>query len=93
MGRVYKARDPMIERAVAIKTLGVELEDEQFAEFKARFFREARSAGRVNHPNVVTVFDVLERAPYAARNRRLRSLPLALRGSGSARSVKKSGTL
>ena len=44
MGRVYKARDPMINPAVAIKTLGVELEDEQFAEFKARFFREARSA-------------------------------------------------
>jgi len=60
MGRVYKGRDPMIERTVAIKTLGVELADEQFAEFKARFFREARSAGRVNHPNVVTVFDVGE---------------------------------
>jgi serine/threonine-protein kinase len=60
MGRVYKARDPMIERTVAIKTLGVELDDEQFAEFKARLFREARSAGRVNHPNVVTVFDVGE---------------------------------
>jgi serine/threonine protein kinase len=44
MGRVYKARDPMIDRAVAIKTLGVKLEDEQFAEFKARLFREARSA-------------------------------------------------
>jgi len=60
MGRVYKARDPMIERTVAIKTLGVELEDEQLVEFKERFFREARSAGRVNHPNVVTVFDVGE---------------------------------
>lgn len=60
MGRVYKARDPMIERAVAIKTLGVALDDEQFAEFKERFFREARSAGRVNHPSVVTVFDVGE---------------------------------
>jgi serine/threonine-protein kinase len=60
MGRVYKARDPMIERTVAIKTLGVELDDEQFAEFKERFFREARSAGRVNHPSVVTIFDVGE---------------------------------
>jgi serine/threonine-protein kinase len=60
MGRVYKARDPMIERTVAIKTLGVELADEQFAEFKERFFREARSAGRVSHPSVVTIFDVGE---------------------------------
>ena len=60
MGRVYKARDPMIDRAVAIKTLGVELADEQFAEFKERFFREARTAGRVSHPNVVTIFDIGE---------------------------------
>jgi serine/threonine-protein kinase len=60
MGRVYKARDPIIERTVAIKTLGVELEGSDLAEFKERFLREARSAGRVNHPNVVTIFDVGE---------------------------------
>jgi serine/threonine-protein kinase len=50
----------MIDRTVAIKTLGVELADEQFAEFKERFFREARTAGRLSHPNVVTIFDVGE---------------------------------
>jgi serine/threonine-protein kinase len=60
MGRVYKAVDPMIGRAVAIKTLSDEFRGEQFAEFKQRFFREARSAGRVNHPNVVTIYDVGE---------------------------------
>jgi serine/threonine-protein kinase len=61
MGRVYKAIDPLIERTVAIKTLGVELEDpEAAADFRRRFFREARSAGRVVHPNVVTVFDMGE---------------------------------
>jgi serine/threonine-protein kinase len=60
MGRVYKARDPMIDRLVAIKTLGVDLDPAQLEEFKQRFFREARSAGRVSHPNVVTIYDVGE---------------------------------
>jgi serine/threonine-protein kinase len=60
MGRVYKARDPLIERTVAIKTLGVDLDPAQLEEFKQRFFREARSAGRVSHPNVVTIYDVGE---------------------------------
>jgi serine/threonine-protein kinase len=60
MGRVYKARDPMIDRTVAIKTLGVDLDAAQLEEFKERFFREARTAGRVSHPNVVTIFDVGE---------------------------------
>jgi serine/threonine-protein kinase len=60
MGRVYKAVDPMIGRTVAIKTLAAEFGGEQFADFKQRFFREARSAGRVNHPNVVTIYDVGE---------------------------------
>ena len=60
MGRVYKAVDPMIGRTVAIKTLSDEFRGELFVEFKQRFFREARSAGRVNHPNVVTIYDVGE---------------------------------
>lgn len=59
MGIVYKARDPLIERMVAIKTISyagltsVEIED-----FEQRFFREAKSAGRLNHPNIVTIYDV-----------------------------------
>jgi eukaryotic-like serine/threonine-protein kinase len=60
MGRVYKALDPAIGRTVAIKTLNVDLEPELFEEFKQRFFREARTAGRVQHPNVVTIYDVGE---------------------------------
>lgn len=66
MGRVYKARDPLIDRTVAIKTLGVELEGGELAAFKERFLREARTAGRVNHPNVVTIFDVGESAEGTA---------------------------
>ncbi len=60
MGCVYKALDPMIGRTVAIKTLTAGLGDEELAEFKRRFFREARTAGRVSHPNVVTIYDVGE---------------------------------
>jgi serine/threonine-protein kinase len=60
MGRVYKARDPAIGRTVAIKTLNVDLEPAQFEEFKQRFFREARTAGRLQHSNVVTIYDVGE---------------------------------
>ncbi|MET0679652.1 MAG: protein kinase, partial [Burkholderiales bacterium] len=60
MGRVYRARDPAIGRTVAIKTLNVDLEPGELAEFRERFFREARTAGRVQHPNVVTIYDVGE---------------------------------
>ena len=60
MGCVYKALDPMIGRPVAIKTLSADLSAEELAEFKRRFFREARTAGRVAHPNVVTIYDVGE---------------------------------
>jgi len=60
MGTVYRAIDPAIERTVAIKTLNPDLPDENMAEVKERFLREAKSAGRLNHPNVVTVYDVGE---------------------------------
>jgi len=65
MGRVYRALDPMIGRTVAIKTLNVDLEPAQFEEFKQRFFREARTAGRLQHPNVVTIYDVGEQGGVA----------------------------
>ena len=58
MGTVYQARDPVIERTVAIKTLNPDLPEEVVAEIRARFLREAQSAGRLNHPNVVTIYDV-----------------------------------
>ncbi|MEW5862650.1 MAG: serine/threonine-protein kinase [Pseudomonadota bacterium] len=60
MGTVYRAVDPVIEREVAIKTLLPNLPQEVMDEVRERFLREARSAGRMNHPNVVTIFDVGE---------------------------------
>jgi serine/threonine protein kinase len=58
MGVVYKARDPLIDRVVAIKTVTIGLSNAETEAFERRFFREAKSAGRLNHPNVVTIHDV-----------------------------------
>lgn len=61
MGVVYLARDPLINREVALKMVQVEgFTDEQAREIKERFHREAMAAGRLNHPNIVTVYDVGE---------------------------------
>jgi serine/threonine-protein kinase len=59
MGIVYKGRDPKIDRVVAIKTMALsqEFEADELESVKERFFREAETAGRLNHPNIVTVFD------------------------------------
>jgi len=65
MGAVYRAVDPLIEREVAIKTLLQDLPTEILDEVRERFLREARSAGRLNHPNIVTIFDVGEDAGVA----------------------------
>ncbi len=59
MGVVYLARDPEIERAVAIKTVRPEAAvGASAAEVEGRFLKEAKLAGRLQHPNIVTVFDV-----------------------------------
>ncbi len=61
MGTVYLGSDPKINRQVAIKTLSYALIDPaELADVKARFFREAEAAGRLNHPHIVTVYDVGE---------------------------------
>ena len=60
MGAVHRAVDPLIERDVAIKTLLPNLPPEIMGEIRERFLREARSAGRLNHPNIVTIYDVGE---------------------------------
>ncbi len=60
MGTVYKALDPLIERTVAIKTVPIARLKEEGTEFEARFLREAQSAGRLSHPNIVTIYDVGE---------------------------------
>jgi serine/threonine protein kinase len=57
MGEVYLARDPLIDRLVAIKLIGGEREGD--AE-RRRLVREARAAGRLHHPNIVTVFEAGE---------------------------------
>ncbi len=58
MGVVYKAIDPLIDRIVAIKTIKFDLSSDDSADFEERFYREAKSAGRLNHPNIVTIYDV-----------------------------------
>ncbi len=60
MGVVYLARDPLIDRQVALKTLRVDLDDDVATEFRERFLREARAAGRINHAGIVTIHDVGE---------------------------------
>lgn len=58
MGVVYKARDPLIDRVVAIKTINLGLAIDEKEEYEGRFYQEARAAGRLNHPNIVTIYDV-----------------------------------
>ena len=62
MGTVYLGRDTAINRLVAIKAipLASEFSDAELAEARTRFFREAETAGRLNHPNIVTIYDVGE---------------------------------
>ena len=62
MGVVYLGKDPKIGRVVAIKTMALsqEFEAEELAEVKERFFREAENAGRLSHPNIVTIYDAGE---------------------------------
>ena len=58
MGVVYKARDPLIDRVVAIKTINLSLAQEEKEEYEGRFYQEAKAAGRLSHPNIVTIYDV-----------------------------------
>ncbi len=62
MGVVYLGKDPKIGRVVAIKTMALsqEFEADELKDVKERFFREAETAGRLTHPNIVTIFDAGE---------------------------------
>jgi len=61
MGVVYRARDPKINRTVAIKTIALDKQNgDAESEFRERFRREAEAAGRLSHPGIVTIFDVGE---------------------------------
>ncbi|MFB0519879.1 MAG: CHASE2 domain-containing protein [Desulfatiglandales bacterium] len=66
MGIVYKGIDPTIHRIVAIKTLRLsDFGEEEGGEIKERFFREAESAGLLNHPNIVSIYDAGEEQDLA----------------------------
>ncbi|MCH8020420.1 protein kinase, partial [candidate division KSB1 bacterium] len=62
MGRVYKAWDPKLDRTVVIKQMAFDFSGSspEFNNLKNRLYREARAAGRLNHPNIVTIYDVDE---------------------------------
>jgi len=61
MGIVYLGKDPSINREVAIKTLPyAAIEPGELDEVKSQFFREAEAAGKLSHPNIVTIYDVGE---------------------------------
>ncbi|MEO8007702.1 MAG: protein kinase, partial [Betaproteobacteria bacterium] len=68
MGVVYKARDPMLDRVVAIKTINLTLPKEDLAEYEARFYQEAKAAGSLSHRNIVTIHDIgrSDRVAYMA---------------------------
>jgi len=57
LGTVYAAQDPLLSRVIAIKTLNLDVDDSKREEVNAIFLNEARSAARLSHPHIVTVFD------------------------------------
>jgi len=67
MGVVYLGLDPKINRDVAIKTMALsdEFDSDELVEVKERFFREAESAGRLNHPHIVSIYDAGEESDLA----------------------------
>lgn len=67
MGVVYLGTDPKINRAVAIKTMALsnEFDGSELEEVKVRFFREAESAGRLNHAGIVGIYDAGEESDLA----------------------------
>jgi hypothetical protein len=58
MGVVYRGEDALLNRTVAIKTIIMSSNAEERAEYEARFYQEAKAAGGLNHPNVITIYDI-----------------------------------
>ncbi len=58
MGIIYKAKDPLIDRLLAIKTINLNLTQGPREEYETRFYAEAKAAGSLSHPNIVTIYDV-----------------------------------
>ena len=65
MGVVYLARDASLQRSVALKTITLPagLPDDEVAAYRDRLLREARAAGAISHPSIVTIYDVDESSP------------------------------
>ncbi|MFQ5628566.1 MAG: protein kinase [bacterium] len=66
-GRIYKAWDPKLDRTVVIKTVSYSLtsSDDEIKRLKARVYREARAAAKLNHPNIVVVYDVEDEPTFS----------------------------
>src|SRR5262247_3211026 len=62
MGVVYLAHDPRIDRKIAIKMISIPpgVSAEEAREARHRFVREAQAAGKLAHPNIITIYDVVE---------------------------------
>jgi len=58
MGVVYRASDDVLNRKVAIKTINMAADPEERTEYERRFYQEAKAAGSLNHPNIVTIYDL-----------------------------------
>ena len=65
MGVVYRAEDPALDRVVALKTILLSDDADGRKEYEKRFALEARAAGKLNHPNIVTTFDFGEEGDLA----------------------------
>jgi serine/threonine protein kinase len=65
MGVVYRAEDPSLDRVVALKTISLANSDEDRKAYEKRFLLEAKAAGKLTHPNIVTIFDYGEEEDLA----------------------------
>jgi serine/threonine-protein kinase len=107
MGVVYLAKDPVIGRMVAIKTIRTSQsgdDDSESREFRERFVREAQTAGILSHPNIVTIHDIgedtesrtsfiaMEYIECASRSRRRRTLGATSLARSTTRTVAASST-
>jgi eukaryotic-like serine/threonine-protein kinase len=65
MGIVYKAHDPVLDRTVALKAIILSDDASGRTEYEARFFQEAKAAGRLNHPAIIAIYDFGEEGDLA----------------------------